>query len=595
MAKGRRRKRGNHRSLGSSPEQMSAVDGSDSPSDAPTTWTGAGAVDGAERDEPGARELTAMTEGASGLDDHLDSREDIARETERAEAAERRDAEVDDPASAELDPADAGKRLKRNILWNYGSGVTSLVALVLLFPVAVRLGGAHEYGLWVLIFGVSSLLGMTDFGLADGVVRLLGQMTRDGAPLRERRRFMTVAVSLFMTIAAISTAVYAIATPLYLRTVDLSALTGGTVTTLIWLGAIAMLTSILGRAMNCVLWSQDRQDIERKSNIAGVVLRCIGYVVVWITGGGVVGVALAEVIGSLVIPVVCTIAVARRFKGFDLHIPSISTYGKPLAKLSSSLFVGSFAMMLTFQVPLYVVGSALGLTASTAFSSIIRVYTAARLVNSWMADPFIHSISTSPREQLARKLQTPYLLTGLVGTSLAVTVGALGSDLLEAWMGSQFAFAGTAMSLLAIGILADAVVRPAIHAVNLRGNPWRISWLNVTVLLATSAAVWLAARTGSLTWVVLATVIVPMLAVPVYLVLGSQISGAPPISPSGYVVVTTLSAVAVAFGILMSIGSVLPPWPALLISGALLALPSVALLREVRRSRDEALGRHRAE
>lgn len=537
----------------------------------------------------GGMALTALTEGAAGLDDHLDSRAEVSRETRSALAL---GAEAEE---LELDAAGAGARLKRNILWNYGSGITSLVALVLLFPVAVRLGGAHEYGLWVLIFGVSSLLGMTDFGLADGVVRLLGQMTREGAPLRERRRFMTVAVSLFMTIAAISTLVYAIATPLYLRTVDLSALPHGTIVTLIWLGAAAMLTSILGRAMNCILWSQDRQDIERKSNIAGVLLRCVGYVLVWSFGGGVVGVAFSEVIGSLVIPIVCTVAVAHRFKGFEFDRGSIDRYGRPLAKLSSSLFVGSFAMMLTFQVPLYVVGSRLGLTASTAFASIIRVYTAARLVNSWMADPFIHTISTSPREQLARKVQTPYLLTGLVGTAVAIVVGALGPDLLQAWMGDEFAFAGSAMALLGLGIFADAVVRPAIHTVNLRGNPWNVSALNVTVLMLTAGSVWLGARTGSLAWVVLATVIVPLLAVPVYLALGSRLTGASPIHASTFVSLVTFAAAVIAFLVLRTISNLLSPWPALLASGVLLLVPVLAGIREIRRARGAPWGRHRTQ
>lgn len=527
-----------------------------------------------------ARDLAGM-DGAASLDDHLDDADDVRTET------------AGDAASAELDPADAGKRLKRNILWNYGSGITSLVALVLLFPIAVRLGGAHEYGLWVLIFGVSQLLGMTDFGLADGVVRLLGAMTRDGAPLRQRRQFMTVSVSMFLSLAAVSTLIYAVATPLYLSTVDTSSVPTGAEATLVVLGGFAMIFAILGRAMNCILWSQDRQDIERKCNIAGVALRCIGYVLVYFLGGGILGVAIAEVVGSCVIPLVCTIAVARRFHGFELTRAAVREYGKPLFKLSSSLFVGSFAMMLTFQVPLYVVGSALGLLASTAFASIIRVYTAARLVNSWMADPFIHRITSSDEHRLGRTLRTPYLMTGLVGGTVAIVVGALGGDLLEAWMGQEFAFAGTAMQVLGLGIIADAVIRPAIHVVNLRGNPWRIARLNVSVLVLTTVAVWAASRSGSLTVVVLACVLVPLAAVPFYIVAGSRITGEPPIPASRYVLLVTLLAGVVLFAVLYAVGQVLTAWPALLVGGLVCVGPAVLLLREVRRARAAELGRHR--
>lgn len=485
------------------------------------------------------------------------------------------------PGSAP-DP-EARRRFGRNVAWNYASGLAGIVGLVLLYPFAVRIAGAEGYGLWVLAFGATQLLVMTDFGIGDGLVRRMGALARGGADHAELRRFVSVALGLFGILAVVLVVGYLIVVPLYLSTVPHDGSFDAAQPTIVAAGALALGLAVVARAMNAVLWAQDRQDIERKATFAGLGVRVVGYVLAAVTGTGLLGVVAAEVAGAAVSPIVCSIAVGRRFGPLRPSVrawrEAFAVHGSGLMRLSISLFVGSFASLLTFQAPLFLVGSSLGLVAATAFGAVMRVLQSARMVDSWTANPFIHSISSASPDDLAGRVRTCAGATLVVGGGLAVVVSGLADDIISAWLGSEFSFAAPALAVVALGMVADALIKPAALVGNLRGRPWVISGLHVAVLIGTLTAVSAAATTRDLTMISLAAAAVPLAGAPFYLWAAGRIIGSSPLPRLRWRWLLALAAVVVVHVAVSAVSAALPPWPAVLVVAAVgAAVLAVAVL-----------------
>lgn len=410
----------------------------------------------------------------------------------------------------------ARARLVSNIMWNYAAGFASVFGLLLLYPVAVRIAGAESYGLWVLAFGAIQLFSMTDFGLGSAIVRQLAAIPDTVGNRLQRRRFTTVALTLFILLAAVLTCLFCLIFPLYLGLLGTDGASHG-IPFLVPLTAAALFVSVVGRALNSILWAENRPDIERKASLAALLARGMGYAFVLMAGGGLAGVVLVEAATLAFPPLVCAVVVARRFglPVFD-RVSSVDMI-RDLVRLSGVLFVGTFSLLLAFHLPLYVVGSTFGLASVTAFGAVMRIYQSVRLLLSWTANPFIHKISTVEARRLGPVFLRSLSLNLLLGIACSAPVIFLGRDILSAWIGGDFTFAGPVLSVVAFGIMADAIIQPTSLVVNLRGNPWRVSWGNLILLLAGLPLLVGAAWMGNLVFVGLAMTVPPLLASPLYL------------------------------------------------------------------------------
>lgn len=434
-------------------------------------------------------------------------------------------------------------RLLANIAWNYAAGFTSVFGLLLLYPLAVSIAGAESYGLWVLAFSAIQLFSMSDFGLGNAIVRLLAAIPNDAVHRQERRRFVTVAVGIFVVLAALLTLVFAVAFPLYLQWgLKLEQTTH--VGLLVPLAALTLFACVMGRAMNSILWAEDRPDIERKASLVSIVARVVGYLLVMQLDGGLAGVMIVEAVTLMIPPVVCALAVFRRYGAPAIDPATCLDTTRQLLGLSGVLFVGTFSLLTAFHLPLYVIGSAHGLAAVTAFGGIMRVYLSARLLLSWTANPFIHRISTAERGALPAVMHRCLALGLLLAVMIGAPIAFLADDIVSVWMGDGFIFAGAAFAALALGILADAMIQPSSLVVNLRGNPWLVSCGNLLLLcLSTPLVIW-AADTGDLLLTTLAMVVLPLLAGPLYVHWALRVANAGRARPTPLVLLIPMAAVA---------------------------------------------------
>ncbi|ROZ63269.1 lipopolysaccharide biosynthesis protein [Kocuria soli] len=476
----------------------------------------------------------------------------------------------------------SASRLGQNILWNYLSGFTSIFGLLLLYPLAVTIVGASSYGLWVLAIGAIQMLTMTDFGLGAGIVRTLTGIPDDPSYQRERRMFVTAAFLVFLILATVLTAVYVAVFPFYLQTVTIPEQDRSILWPMTVLAGLTLFISLIGRGMNSVLWGLNRPDIERKAAVVAILGRAAGYGIVMVTDTGLLGIVIVECLSLMLPPLVCLIAVGRRFHSPVFAKGLWSEHGKPLIKVSSVMSIGALSQLGIYQLPLFLVGPTLGLHATTAFGALMRVYQSCRLVVSWIALPYGYPLRIATADKAARILKNCLTLTFGIGVLMGTALAVIPTELMTAWMGDDFAFAATGLAMLTFGIMGEAITQPANLVMNLRGSPMRASMLSLAVLVLTLPSVWAATHTDSITLVALATVL------PSFLLSGLQMYLAEKDVSYGIVKAdlmrwTGMVAGAVAFGgVALILAHFLPAWPTIAVVGAGLAVMALRMLKLVR-------------
>lgn len=486
------------------------------------------------------------------------------------------------PAENSTGADTSASRLGQNILWNYLSGFTSIFGLLLLYPLAVSIVGASSYGLWVLAIGAIQMLTMTDFGLGAGIVRTLTGIPDNADYQRERRMFVTAALLVFLILATVLTAVYTLVFPLYLQAVTIPAEDQGILWPMTILAGLTLFISLVGRGMNSVLWGLNRPDIERKAAVVAILGRAAGYAVVVVTDTGLLGIVVVECLSLMLPPLVCMVAVAHRFRSPVVGPGLWKEHGKPLIKISSVMSIGALSQLGIYQLPLFLVGPTLGLHATTAFGALMRVYQSCRLVVSWIALPYGYPLRIATPDKAARILKNCLTLTVGIGLLMGVALATIPTELMTAWMGDDFAFAALGLSMLALGIVAEAITQPANLVMNLRGSAMRASILSLITLVLTLPAVWLATFTDSITVVALATVLPSFLMSGVQMYLANR-DVSYGLQRSDLTRWGGMAAGALLYaGFALLVAHFLPTWPTILVVGAGLAVMAVRMLKLVR-------------
>lgn len=408
-------------------------------------------------------------------------------------------------------------RLRKNISWNFATGIASIFGLLLLYPLAVRISGAESYGIWVLAFGAIQLFSQADFGLGTGVVRTLSKISPEASGRAARRRFVTVAGILFVGLALLLSILCFVFLYYYLEHVSMSEDIRALVPLVVTLATGSLFIAIVGRFANAVLWAEDRLDIERKAALLGLIGRAVGLSIGLHGDFTVVYVMSVEALSIAIPSLICCVAVFNRYGMPSFDLPALKLHTGPLVRVSSVLFIGTFTSVAATQIPLYIVGSSLGLTATTAFGAIMRVFQSTKLAVSWLTNPFTHVIATGKSEaELSAAVRKCFLLTIGMAILISIPLVTLPRQFLSVWMGEPFAFAAPSLGLLAVAVVSNALILPSALISTLRASPWPTATLGMIVMLLTLSGVYLGAEQKTIFWATLGLVFPLAVTAPAY-------------------------------------------------------------------------------
>lgn len=410
-------------------------------------------------------------------------------------------------------------RLRSNISWNFASGIASIFGLLLLYPLAVRIAGPEPYGIWVLAFGAIQLFSQADFGLGTGIVRTLANISPEDSGRATRRRFVTVAGTLFAILGVALTGLCFVSVSYYLQQISMTPEIRQAVPFVVTVASFSLFVAVMGRFANSTLWAEDRPDIERKATLLGLAVRAVGLLLGLDLGYGLVYVVAVEAISIAIPSLICGAAVLRRYGLPSFNREAFRRHANPLMRVSGVLFVGTFASVAAAQLPLYIVAGSLGLTATTAFGALMRVFQSAKLAISWLTNPFTHLLASNvPVKDAVSAVEKCYKLTVVASVIVSIPLVVLPHQFLSVWMGESFVFAGPSLALVAIAVLSNALILPSALIGTLRASPWPSAILGLAILILTATAVHIGTKQGSLYWATCGLVLPLAIAAPAYFI-----------------------------------------------------------------------------
>ncbi|WP_197481940.1 hypothetical protein [Rhodococcus sp. HS-D2] len=355
------------------------------------------------------------------------------------------------------------------------AGVALMISGLLLIPLNISTLGADVYGVWLTISVTATVLYYSDLGIGLAIIHYGSQF---------RARLVTLSYSSLLSCGVVWAfgiwlvvgACFAVISDLLLdsrfEAAGISTFTAGT---LIGLGLL-LLGALVIKPFESVLISAGYINYQRRSQVAGAVLRVVGTVFACVTFGDVVAVAAAEVVAMLLPPAISAGLVLKfRLATVKWTLVDVSTF-RTLFSYSLRSFVTGMVGALVLQAGA-IVAAIVGSPADvTYFTAAFRVYNSIRQIISWLTEPFRSMMSrlwrldpVSAQSSLVLFLFVTYsvTITGCISIALASV------DIVSVWLGENVPIGAVSLtvSILVMGLVLNVVHIPFIPALDGAGRP----------------------------------------------------------------------------------------------------------------------------
>jgi len=208
-----------------------------------------------------------------------------------------------------------------NGLFTLWSGVISL----LLTPLLIHHLGVPQYGILLLIWSITGILGLANFGLGEATLRYVAYHYGDGNLTGVNRVFGSTLSFYAVTCLILSVVLFAFS-PILVTLLKIPTEEHQLVGWLLRLSALVFSLGVVSRAFGAIPMALQRYDISSKINIGQSVVRSIGYILLVISKFGLVHLILWDIvtyIGTLCVQV----TVIRKLSPGVRLLPSFSFRG----------------------------------------------------------------------------------------------------------------------------------------------------------------------------------------------------------------------------------------------------------------------------
>ncbi len=188
-----------------------------------------------------------------------------------------------------------------NASWNAFSTIWGIAISFALAPLLIRSLGIDQYGILLLIWSVTGILGVMNFGMGEATLRYValyfGQNDREGV-----NRVLGSTLTFYLVICAITVTVLLVGAPLLARTFAIPAEQYDLVSWLLRLSALIFTLGVLSRAYGSIPMALHRYDISSKIALAQSIVRSAGYIGLAVAGFGLLPIVawdLVALVGTL--------------------------------------------------------------------------------------------------------------------------------------------------------------------------------------------------------------------------------------------------------------------------------------------------------
>ncbi|HEY5705662.1 MAG TPA: MATE family efflux transporter [Terrimicrobiaceae bacterium] len=369
-----------------------------------------------------------------------------------------------------------------NAAWNAFGTLFGIVITFLLAPLLIHHLGADQWGLLLLVWSITGVLGLANFGVGEATLRFIAHYYGDG-DMAGVNRVLRATVTFYLSICSIISAFLFAGAPMVAQWVKVP--TGGQypVEWLLRLAALLFSFGMITNAYRSIPMAMQRYDISSRIGLAQSMVRSLGVILLVLAGLGVVHIVAWEVLVAGAMLGV-QIGVARRLLPGVRCFPAMSFSG-----MREILGYSVFSFLTHIFLTIYREGGKLILGNRVGTASVAYLGTPDNIAHR------LHTVVVSGIETLMPRFSAsrdPESMRTLLVTSTwtAITCGVvlyfplavLMPDFLRLWIDPDFARKSAAVGqLLTLSFIAPSGFAPIATLFRGMGKP---SFVTLVMALA---------------------------------------------------------------------------------------------------------------
>jgi len=359
-----------------------------------------------------------------------------------------------------------------NASWNAFGTLFSIAITFLLAPLLIHHLGTDQWGLLLLVWSVTGVLGMANFGVGEATLRFVAHYHADG-DMKGVNRVLGSTLTFYVSICTLVSVVLFAATPVVAKWVKVPTDGHYPVDWLLRLAALLFSFGMISNAYRSIPMALQRYDISSKIGLGQSVVRSLGVILLVVAGLGPLQVVVWDVLVAAVMLGV-QIVVARRLLPGVRWIPSMSFSGiREILGYSMFSFLTHIFLTIYREGGKLILGNRVG-TASVAYlgtpdSIAHRLHTVVVSGIETLMPRF--SASRDP-ENTKALLVTSTWTAVTCGVVLYLPLAVLMPDFLRLWINPEFARESAGVGqLLALSFIAPSGFAPIATLFRGMGKP----------------------------------------------------------------------------------------------------------------------------
>jgi O-antigen/teichoic acid export membrane protein len=376
-----------------------------------------------------------------------------------------------------------------NAGWNAAGTLFNIVLTFLLAPLLIQQLGVDQWGLLLLVWSLSGVLGVANFGLGEASLRFIAHH-QAGGDLAGVNRVLGATLTYYVLICALITSVLWVVAPSIAQWVKVPVDGAYPTEWLIRLTAMLFSVGMFANAFRAVPMALHRYDVSNKIGAIQGAARSIGLVLLVLAHLGVLYLVVWEVFVAAV-GLAAQILVARRMLP-GLHcLPSMSIAGiREIIGYSMYSFVTHAFLMIWREGPKLLMGNRIGTASVAYFGTPDSVSNRLHMIVVSAIETLVPRFSGPQDQEGSRTLLTLATWSAFAcGAVLYVPLAVLMPDLLRLWINAEFARAsglvGQILTLSLIGSLGYAAIATLFRG---SGRPVFVTWVMAVVAVVVLVA-----------------------------------------------------------------------------------------------------------
>lgn len=379
-----------------------------------------------------------------------------------------------------------------NAGWNAFATLWGIAVALLIAPVLIRSMGVERYGVLLLVWSVTGLLGLVNFGFGEATLRYIAHYFGRGS-LPDVNRIMGSTLTFYLLVSLLISAVLLAAADWLVSAFKIAAEDQAEVAWLFRLSAIVFALKAFSQCYGAVPMALHRYDIASKVGILQSVVRSGGYIILALAGFGLIDIILWDLVTQAATVVAQSLIVRRIASGVSL-LPSASMSGlREIIGFSVFSFLTYAFLMMHRESGKLLLGAQLGTAPVAYLGTPDNVSHRAHMIVASGSETLMPRFSSSSDKAAACTLLRDGTWSALVvSLVLLLPLATLMPHFLRLWIGPDFAIEAAAVGqLVALSYISQGAYAPAATYFRGTGKPWLVTIVVALAGLVTLSAAWI--------------------------------------------------------------------------------------------------------